>query len=696
VHSTLVIGCLNSNGTPDTGFDADGLFVVSENIFPPSLISLVIQPFDGKIIIASSITSSAGNEDFLIARINSFGTLDTSYGTNGIVTITVGPEDVCPSIDLEPDGQLILAGISRVGFTRYLTVQKINTDGTLVSLPVGLYGPFNAGNVGWKRPIVKCSNGQILVAAENNLLRFSDIDTGAYQQTYYYTCSGTSAIVLKPDQTIFTVGYALDWNNQASISVNNFDASWNNVSSTQTNLATGFDRLVDVVEQPNGKTISLVGTKIGGFTYDSVLVRRNSNGNVDTLFGTDGTGVVDTGILNPYRLVKQSDGKLLISTTDGYIVRYTADGLLDTGFANAGTLDFSQATTSVVSFVDNLYTTADGKIYVVFDYWFNDKLNVGVYRINNDGSIDTTFGVDGIASLRFDYLSADEYEWPNAIYIDANTKITVGCSINYNGTWIPGIARFNLDGSLDTTFGTNGQILYTNQTGTYYFPYTITPTLNNKLLVNGQLNNNQIISRLNIDGTLDATFGTNGTVTVPVSHGCMAVQPDGKILYSYSDVIKRLNSDGAADPSFGSAGVLNTQIYSLYNHSIDKLLLTQNNKLLEAGYTYNGSKYIATLLRYTDLNLGTLAFTTDATFLVYPNPVVDKTQFKYTLAEDASVTIQLLTMEGQVIKEILSNQNQPAGAHEQTVEMNDLSVGNYLLLFSSPKGKQAIKLIKAK
>lgn len=689
----LALGCLNSNGTADMSFDADGLLQVAENISGTSSNSLVIQPFDGKIIIASRISSSATNTDFLLARVNSFGTIDTSYGTNGMVTIDQGSTDAAPSIDIQANGKLILAGYSSNGGSAYITIRKINTDGTLDTFLVTTgWGSYSAN--AFNKPIVKCFTGGYIVGNQDKLCRFYDNNPTAFQQSYI-GLFGLSSLLLKPDQSIIVGGYTGDFTaNQNTISLLNFDSLLVNSNNIQLNLATAFDRLIDVVELSNGKTIALVGSKTSGYSYNALLVRRNVNGNVDTLFGTDGTGVADTGLLYPYRMVKQTDGKVLISSIEGYIKRYTADGVLDTSFANVGTLDFSAATNPVVSFVDNLYTTSDGKIYVVFDYWLNDKLNVGLYRLNNDGSIDTAFGVDGIASVRFDYFSSDEYEWPNSIFIDATNKITVGCSMNYNGTWIAGLARFNSDGTPETSFGTNGHLTYPDQTGTYYFPYSITGTINNKLIVNGRLDNNQLISRLNADGTMDNTFGTTGTVTVPESNGCMAIQPDGKILYSFGDSIKRLNSDGTTDTSFGNSGILNTQIYSLYNHSIYKLLLTQSNKLLEAGYTYNGSKYIGTLIRYTDLNLGTLEFSTENNFLVYPNPVVDKTQFQYTLKENTQVSIQLFTIEGQLVKNIINSKNQPAGVYKQTVEMDNLTVGNYLLVFSSPEGTQTIKIIK--
>lgn len=713
----LIVGSLNSDGSLTTSFDTDGIAVLNLPGTSENGYNLKITPTNGKITICGSKAISSTDSDFFITRYTSTGALDI-FGTNGVLTFDYGTNDALTSMDFQSDGKLIVVGTSRdTPGVEYLIVRRINTNGTLdttLNFNRGGFRKYYNGSSAINRSEVKIIASDKIAISGSSYLAGTGTGTpaviqlnanGNYDTSFigsasYCYCgaydgnfSYTSFLLQRPDGSYIVGATSYDTSNY-KIRLVNFDASGSYVNDANINLLQGTDKVVSMIEQTNGKTVALLASEQQSIGNSAFLVRYNSNGNIDTLFGADNNGLVDTGLINPYRLAKQSDGKMLISTLGGLIKRFTADGYLDTGFANSGILDFSPtATNGLVDFVDNIITSSDGKIYIVFDLYFNNLYSIGLYRLNNDGSIDTTFGVDGIATARFDTIDVIDREWPTDAFIQSDNKIVMACSINNNGNWIGGIVRFNATGTLDTTFGINGKV--TAQTGTYYYPYTIKGTQNNKFMIDARISNTRLVTQFNSDGSYDTSFGTNGSVTIPYSSGDMVLQPDGKILCSANGEILRYTTNGSLDTGFGTNGTLTTSIYTNYNHVINKLLWTQNGKLLEGGYTFTGSKYIGTLIRYTDLALGTLDFAvTENKILVYPNPIESEATFCYTLEENSVISITITDMMGRVVKTILSNDLQISGSYKQIVAIGEMASGNYLLVFSSPKGKQSIKLIK--
>ncbi len=715
IDNDIIVGSINSDGSLNTTFSNDGITTLNLPGSDEAGLNLKIEPSSGKVLVCGYKVLPSSESDFLVTRFTTAGALDV-FGTNGVLTFDFGTNDVLTAMDFQSNGKLVAVGttVDPAG-DQYLIARRINENGTLDSSlnynQIGflIYEDYDVYNR--IKPDVKIiASDKIVIAGasyfnsgSNGIPAIVQLDTtGAYDTNFVGTYTGysdanngvfnyTSFLLQKADGDFIVGGTSEGY----SIRMVNFSATGPFLSETYKNLTSGKDNVISIVEQNNGKTIALVSSEqefvgVGVGT----LVRYNSNGNIDTLFGADNTGIVDTGLIIPYRLTKQADGKIIVVNTEGIIKRYTADGFLDTGFANSGELDFSySATNGTVSFIDNIVTSADGKIYIVFDYRLNSVLNVGLYRLNNDGSIDTTFGVDGIATTRFNHFTTNEYEWPTDAFIQADNKIVVASSLNYNGNWIGGVVKFNAIGTVDTTFGNNGKVI--TQTGNYYYPFTIKGTQNNKFLIDARISNTRLLTQFNSDGSYDTSFGTSGSVTLPYSNGDMVLQPDGKILCSISGSINRYTTAGSLDASFGNNGVLTTTVYTNFSHKIEKLLLTQSGKLVEAGNAFTGSKNIGTLIRYTDLTLGTLEFdVAENKIMVYPNPIQSEATFSYTLQEDSVISISIVDMMGRVVKTIRSNEMQSSGDYNQNVAIGELPSGNYLLVFSSPKGTQSVKLIK--
>jgi len=121
-------------GSLDPTFGTAGKVLVSINSGEAKAHSIALQS-DGKIIAVGHSTSPLTGKDFTIVRLLSDGTLDNTFGTNGIVTtdVQLGSEDYAYSVALQADGKIILAGSSDDGVNRNAALVRYNSDGTIYS-----------------------------------------------------------------------------------------------------------------------------------------------------------------------------------------------------------------------------------------------------------------------------------------------------------------------------------------------------------------------------------------------------------------------------------------------------------------------------------------------------------------------------------------------------------------------------------
>ncbi len=458
-------------------------------------------------------------------------------------------------------------------------------------------------------------------------------------------------------------------------------------------------------EQPSGKIVALLDSAEG-----QSLRRFNVNGTLDTTFGTSG---IINNFIDPIVKIEQQDGKILVSFNDEFfsIKRYTINGQIDTSFGNNGIVSFSLNSPNFVSFIDKVfYDQFSGFIYVAFDYDEFIATNpssisrsFGILRLNNNGIIDTNFGNNGFAKMRFDYYDTLSNEFPSEITIQSSGKIIVSGFLNTSSTPynnVIGITRFNTSGTLDTTFGNNGKVIanfginnYSDQLLTFN---------DDKFIVNARSYFNNIVTttsiKYNSNGTLDTSFGTNGIIPDGNYNSDMILQPDGKIikagLLNSQFGIKRFNSNGTIDTSFGTNGIVNTPIN--FNSIINEILFLQDGKLLASGSSFNGTNTLATFAKYTDITLGNLDFTENKnSILIYPNPIQSEATFTYDLVNDETVSIDIIDLQGKIVQSVLQNKFQIEGSYNQTITLsNTLAAGNYILKFSSSTGSQSIKIIK--
>jgi uncharacterized delta-60 repeat protein len=331
----------------------------------------------------------------------------------------------------------------------------------------------------------------------------------------------------------------------------------------------GYNDTAKIAVGPDGK-IWLAGmtwVETGQWEYEGYrtsLVRLNADGTVDSTFSDDGKTLLPRDIYpgEGYSAAVQADGKYLIvyphfSAPSIVMVRLNTDGSVDQSFGVNGTA------TAPAAWGDSASATVqpDGKILVANHDSYDQHFSVN--RFNPDGTVDSTFNGGNAVEFTVPGLSTLE---GFGLTLQADGKILVP---GYNGAFV--VARLNPDGSLDTGFGTDG----TADIEVAGMAKSITVQADGKILIAGYNQEEGSgfdfkIVRLNQDGTFDASFGNNGIAVFDLAGGRdtardITVLADGKILvagqsnYFGNDdfSIIRLNPDGTLDTTFGAlAGVL--------------------------------------------------------------------------------------------------------------------------------------------
>jgi uncharacterized delta-60 repeat protein len=338
------------------------------------------------------------------------------------------------------------------------------------------------------------------------------------------------------------------------------------------NIAGSHTRGHAVIVQPDGKIVVGGATdSLGNSALRYAIARFNPDGSLDNSFSNDGTNY-DVNIRGiAAGLALHDDGTIVQcgAGTSGFtLFRYSSSGVLDTGFGLA-----SYARLIIGGGADegceSLAIQPDDKIIAAGWGGSNTDPDVVVARFTITGTLDTSFDSDGYVTLDI----VGEEDQASDVLLQPNGKIVIaGNSVN-GGVRSALLARFDSAGTLDTTFGVNGVVIPTfGASGPDVFE-SIVQLDNGQLLVTGSRDdgsqNDIILLRYSADGVLDTTFGTNGVVITPIGSNFslangLAVLNGGSIVVAGSTdsgsnndvVVIRYLSNGALDPAFGTGGVM--------------------------------------------------------------------------------------------------------------------------------------------
>ncbi len=270
---------------------------------------------------------------------------------------------------------------------------------------------------------------------------------------------------------------------------------------------------------------------------DFATIRCKSDGSLDNTFGTNGIVLTDLGTTNDdgINVAIQSDGKIVVLAENSgnllTVLRFNFNGSLDTTFDTDGKKPLGVANGS------GLAIKSDGKIVVSASS--SDFILV---QLNPDGSFDTTFDGDGIVTTNIDV--SDE---SRDVALQSDGKIVVVGTVASSSK--SAIVRYNVNGSLDTTFSGDGILIndfFTDTSQEFLDSLAINP-VNNSVVVVGEANGTKMqVYRVLTNGNFDTSFSGDGRFELDFqSNGDeVVIQSDGKIVVAGS---KKQGSNRCSD-----------------------------------------------------------------------------------------------------------------------------------------------------
>ena len=562
--------------------------------------------------------------------------------------------------------------------------------------------------------------------------------------------SGTDhmlGLAVQPDGKIIAVGVTASGSeNHLALIRYNTDGSLDNTFGASGIVTTAFagsnNSFAELVLQPDGKII-VAGHTQSSTSTDFLLLRFLPNGTLDNTFDGDGIVITPAGTAGDYAVdvALQPDGKIVaggrgfFSNIDFAIVRYNTDGSLDNTFDSDG---IAYVTIGIAA--DDLQAIAiqpDGKIVAVgyssITEGMSTSIDVVVVRLNADGMLDNSFSGDGKLTTAVGTSNDNAYD----VAIQPDGKIVlVGSTagfLNYDIMLI----RYNADGSLDNSFDSDGKLVIDLTTQDHF--RNIALQNDGKIVVSGDVGPDIIqdqqfaVVRINSNGTLDNSFGSNGSATMSVSSisankaGAMAVTNDRIYVGGYTAangnddfVITAFNNNASAlsvkllafngSQSNGTA-ILDWKISGdLYGSTIELQkandgkefnTITQysiNNSATESGYTYDDNNFAG--VAYYRLRIlektGTVIYSkvlilgkpNAVALSIYPNPA--KGNIFLRTSSEGKLDVRLMNSSGKQMK-AFAIQALPNSVN--MLDVSGISKGMYILVIHSIGGITTLPVI---
>jgi len=470
---------------------------------------------------------------------------------------------------------------------------------------------------------------------------------------------------------------------------------------------------------------------VTGGASPAEVVCFNEDGILDNTFGTG--GVVDSLPISGYAnaIVTQGDGKIIVagysfvdrSIDKGFVlVRLNTDGTVDSTFGTNGVSFNSIGVYDAVAY--SAAVQKDGKI-VVAGYsktTYAGSIEFTLVRYNSNGTLDNTFGTDGIVTTNM----SNSDDLAESVIIQSDGKIVIAGYSGYlnpspfgGGGDSPELARYISDGRLDSTFGTDGIDTIENFIGKIH---SLALQSDGKIVAAGysgsSTNGDFATFRFNLDGSLDNKFGTNGIVTTSFSNSSyahsIAVQNDGKIVVTgYADVgildadfaTIRFNSDGTLDNTFGTNGIITTPIGTSANEAYS-VAIQNDGKIIVAGYAELNIGYFAldvfAVVRYgpgsaTEIKENDPGKIPNSFVLEhnYPNPFNPTTTISFELPKQSHVKLSIYNTIGQKVKTLVNRELQ-AGSYHEVFDASELPSGVYIYKITTNEFTNTKKMILIK
>lgn len=471
------------------------------------------------------------------------------------------------------------------------------------------------------------------------------------------------------------------------------------------------DLFTDIVVQDDQKIVAIGITYDASFVASAQAYRFLPDGSLDVTFAANGIFTYSLNAeANVFDALIKEDGKILMvgSTTDYndyriLLIQLNENGTLDTVFGDGGIV-VQKVSPITDGFFEDFGTSValqDNKILVAGSLKTVDFFNAPmVVRFNENGELDTTFGVDGVAQIPV----IENENIFDAIVVQNDGKIVA--SGHYAVDLLQFamlVVRFMPDGTLDASFGNNGQTVIPLGADAESFGMQLTSE--NKIVVTGftaspQYNYDMLLMQFNTDGNLDSGFGVDGIITSDFGNydvgSAIEIQADGKILIAGgtgegppNDVemaVWRYLTDGTADTTFGEGGVAKVQISDQVDEALG-IALQADGEIVIAGRSinenFNLDFIVARMLN--DLKLSTPELTENTSMSLTPNPVSNVLQITSRIQIES---VAIYNLSGQLLMQKELN------SLNGSLNLSYLSSGIYFANVSANGEIETFKIIK--
>ncbi len=419
----------------DNSFNGNGIVIDSVKNHSLSTNSMNLQSNGDLILAGANGSLITGITNFGITRLNSFGLIDTTFGTSGRVSISMGTgTSLAYTSELQTDGKIVVAGTSYNGNDFDYALVRLNIDGSIDTL-------FDF-------------DGKVITSLSVN----DDLPT---------------CIAIQPDGKIIVAGYTTDGSHTGTsmaryLTDGSLDTTFNGTGIVLSNYLSLYEKPASIALNQFGQIILAGGKTTVGSIGEIQLLRYNSNGSIDLSFGILGEVNTDIGTEDDAAsaIVIQPDNKIVIAGSgdnfspitnitayDFIFARYLPNGDLDTTFGVGG-----KQAIAIGNYNDIATSIAlDSNLNIVSAGYSNNSSNFQDYdfalvRLTADGNLDSSFAYNG--KLTTPILAADDLSYcsliqPDGKIISAGSTQNVGrydlAVVRYLPSLAVGLNDFSVD-----------------------------------------------------------------------------------------------------------------------------------------------------------------------------------------------------------------------------------------------------------
>lgn len=498
-------------------------------------------------------------------------------------------------------------------------------------------------------------------------------------------------------------------NNTTNAQINKFlDNSFNSNGKNITSFGNGKDYAEDIAIQTSNGKIIVAGASHNGTNYDFAVARYNADGTLDNTFGQAGKVTTEIGTGNDYvyAIALQLDNKIVVcgytitsQQSDFAIARYNTDGSLDNTFGNNGVVVID--IDGLDDAANSLVIRPNGKIAVT------GRSNDGSYdlfatvQLTDDGSIDNTFGINGVSKIR---ITPNKYCRAYASVLQPDGKIVIG-----GNTWVTTTTRFAIcrikeNGTLDSSFATNGT-LQTNYHNSTITSLALQP--DGQVIaagiagVSGSNSTRIAMAKYTSDGVHQSGFNnattqylqfggnssdaaydialkSNGDIVLACStyDDYQSIGERSYFLLAYFDSVGYLRSTSSSVSTMTPGANASDEAYAIAVQPDSKIVLAGTTKAynsLTASTTYQFAvaRYTAGVTGIAK-TLGNINFVT-----TYPNPSPGIFTVSFETEKAETIQLKVYDLLGQVVKE--ESPVTVSGIYNQQLNITQMPKGIYLL-----------------